>query len=124
MKMSLDKFWLECGKDKDSTQEHISKYYSRVEDANSYFTSCKNGWRTDRGLIHIIFGIPNEITSTPTTETWTYGDSSNLGTVEFVFESVENAFSRNHYYITVYTYIIQGITVNVPKKNDDIPCLC
>ena len=30
------------------------------------------GWRTDRGLVHIIFGTPNSIYKNDDTETWIY----------------------------------------------------
>ena len=97
IKDKLDKFWMECGSNKDRAKILIKSYYTRVEDSNNLFSSFKSGWRTDRGLIHIIFGFPNEIKKSSDSETWIYGDRSSLGSVEFKFNKVENPYSSNHF---------------------------
>ena len=56
------KFW----KDRDpapetSTNELMDQYYSRVRYANDHFTSFTPGWRTDMGMIYILFGPPDDI---------------------------------------------------------------
>jgi len=97
LKNSLDKFWLDCGESQDRSQELIKNYYSRVLLADQLFTDFKTGWKTDRGLIYIVFGNPSKLTTTRSKETWTYGDKSDLGSVEFVFNKKENDFSENYY---------------------------
>lgn len=96
-KQELDAFWLDCGGSKDRTRTLIGIYYSRVEEANYYFSSVVEGWRTDRGLVHVIFGNPNRIRSTADYETWIYGEENNLSSVVFNFRRINTPISRNHY---------------------------
>jgi GWxTD domain-containing protein len=96
-KKELDAFWLDCGGSKERTRTLIGIYYSRVEEANYYFSSIVAGWRTDRGLVHVIFGNPNRIRSTADYETWIYGEENNLSSVVFNFRRINTPISRNHY---------------------------
>ncbi len=41
--------------------ELMDTYYSRVEFANSQFESHIEGWKTDMGMIYILFGPPDDI---------------------------------------------------------------
>ncbi|MFT7208591.1 MAG: GWxTD domain-containing protein [Flavobacteriales bacterium] len=95
-KKELDKFWLDCGGSKERSRELIRIYYRRVEEANYYFSSYVEGWKSDRGLIHIVFGNPNRINHGADYETWTYGEENNLSSVTFNFRKVDNALSENH----------------------------
>jgi len=38
-----------------------SEYFRRVKYANKNFSVFRDGWKTDRGMIYILFGPPNEI---------------------------------------------------------------
>ena len=96
-KLALDKFWLDRTGNKERARELIRKYYSRVEDANRLFTSFHEGWKTDRGMISIIFGPPRVVNKSQDTETWIYGDENNMMTLRFVFYQVNNPFSNNDY---------------------------
>ncbi len=96
-KKELDAFWIDCGSSKDRARELIRIYYGRVEEANYYFSSFTEGWRTDRGLVHIVFGNPNRIQSTGDFETWFYGEENNLSTVTFTFRRINTPITRNHY---------------------------
>jgi len=97
LKNKIDAFWLECGTTKDRAKVLISNYYKRVNYANQHFSSFKSGWRTDRGLIYIIYGQPGEIAIQPDSETWIYGGQNTLGSVEFKFNKVKNSFTANHF---------------------------
>ncbi len=44
-----------------ATNELMDQYYSRVRYANEHFTSFSPGWRTDMGMIYILFGPPDDI---------------------------------------------------------------
>ena len=44
-----------------AVNELMNEYYKRVAYSNMYFESFMDGWETDRGMIYIIFGPPNEI---------------------------------------------------------------
>ena len=58
--------------------ELMNEYYKRVAYANTHFDSFIDGWQTDRGMIYIIFGPPDDIEHSVlsqiqnTTEIWYY----------------------------------------------------
>ena len=41
-----------------------SEYFQRVEYVNEHFSGWQPGWETDRGMIYILFGPPDEIQRT------------------------------------------------------------
>lgn len=77
------KRYLEYWKKKDPTPTTddnpvLDEYYRRVSYANEKFTHYIDGWKTDRGMVYIILGPPNnvdrhpyELNSKPY-ETWEY----------------------------------------------------
>jgi GWxTD domain-containing protein len=71
-KAKFDKVILDITKDKDRASQFMRSYYHRVEQANIYFSSYKEGWKTDRGMIYMIFGLPDEISVNDGNETWYY----------------------------------------------------
>jgi len=85
MKGELDGFWLACNEDPERAADLIATYYARVEEANLYFSGLREGWRTDRGMVHIVFGVPSRIRTSPGTEWWMYGEEGNVNTVIFRF---------------------------------------
>jgi GWxTD domain-containing protein len=67
--------------------EKMEEYYAKVEYANKHFSHYVEGWRTDMGMVFIIFGAPNsvdrhpfEIDSKPY-EVWSYYDLNH----QFIF---------------------------------------
>ena len=81
-------FW----KKKDPTpnterNELMEEYYSRIAYANKHFSHYIDGWKTDMGMVYIIFGVPSNIERHPFDidakpyEIWTYYDLNR----EFVF---------------------------------------
>jgi GWxTD domain-containing protein len=97
IKNQLETFWVNCAGNKDKAKELISIYYGRVEEANRFFTSYVEGWKTDRGLIHIVYGKPNIIYRNPTSETWIYGEDKNMMSLSFTFIKVINPFTDNDF---------------------------
>ena len=96
-KKAIDAFWLKMGKSEDKAKNMIREYYSRVESANENFTSYKEGWKTDKGIIWIIYGKPTSITKSDVKETWTYGEANNILSVRFDFYRAVNNLSTNDY---------------------------
>lgn len=96
-KEAVDKFWLEVAGSNDRARTLIREYYKRVENANDYFTSYLEGWKTDRGIIYIIYGSPNVVYKNENYENWIYGEENNMLSVSFVFHKVENPISKNDY---------------------------
>lgn len=97
VRQAVEKFWLDCAGSKDKARELINLYYGRVEEANRFFTSYVEGWKTDRGLIHIVYGKPNIIYKSPNSETWIYGEDRNVMSLSFTFVKVINPFTENDY---------------------------
>ncbi|MBC8322751.1 MAG: GWxTD domain-containing protein [Candidatus Marinimicrobia bacterium] len=55
-------FWKERDPTPETaTNELMEQYYSRVRYAIEHFTSFTPGWRTDMGMIYILFGPPDDI---------------------------------------------------------------
>jgi len=96
-KEAVDNFWLSLSGGADRAVEMIRNYYGRVEDANRFFFSFCEGWKTDRGMIYIIFGPPNVVYRSGQAEFWTYGEVNNYRSMEFVFIKVINPFTGNDY---------------------------
>lgn len=58
----FQQFW----KKRDPTQgtalnEIMLEYYQRVEYSNNNFSNVTPGWKTDRGMIYILFGPPSDV---------------------------------------------------------------
>ncbi len=58
LKIAIDRFWLENIQNSAMAKNVISLYYERVEEANKFFSNFKEGWKTDRGMVYILFGPP------------------------------------------------------------------
>ena len=96
-KKSVDEFWFKIAGNAERAAGVINEYYSRVELANRYFTSYMQGWKTDRGLIYIIYGPPTSVIRAETYESWMYTEKSNVMSVEFNFIRIDHPLSSNNY---------------------------
>ena len=70
---AFDRFWGERLDDRRLAAATVRAYYDRVEEANRQFATYKEGWKTDPGLVFILFGPPRYIEATPDGERWVYG---------------------------------------------------
>ncbi len=64
------KRYMEFWKKKDpspSTEENevFNEYYRRIEYANQHFSHYTKGWKTDRGMVFILLGAPNNVDRHP-----------------------------------------------------------
>ncbi len=97
VKLAVDNFWLDNAGNASRARAMIHKYYSRVVDANNYFTSYHEGWKTDRGLIYIVYGPPKIVYRGKDIEEWLYGEKGNNNSIRLQFIKVGNPFSENDY---------------------------
>lgn len=90
MKRRFDAFWGARVPNRQAAANLIKLYYGRVEEANLFFTSYKEGWKTDRGMVYIIFGPPYYAEDRVDTEVWyySYGDRDPART--YVFDRVRS----------------------------------
>ena len=97
LKFAIDNFWLGINSNTDASKELIRIYYNRVLYANLFFSSFKEGWKTDRGMIYIIFGPPRLLEKNINYEKWSYFSRSAGSRVEFIFYRKENKFTKYDY---------------------------
>ncbi|MCK4569229.1 MAG: GWxTD domain-containing protein [Bacteroidales bacterium] len=97
IKLAVDNFWLNNAGNPSRARAMIQKYYGRVVDANNYFTSYLEGWKTDRGLIYIVYGPPKIVFRGKDLEEWLYGEKGNSNSIRLQFVKVENPFTKNDY---------------------------
>lgn len=123
-KTALDDFWIKCGGNIERARELIRIYYTRVLYSNYYFPSYKEGWRTDRGMIYVIYGPPDKVYKTADGEKWGYRKPTVKSTwggrvhlmedyLFFNFKKNSNIFSDNDYFLsrseTPVTYWDQAV---------------
>lgn len=58
LKDAIDRFWLSNIDNANKARSVIELYYDRVEEANKLFSTYKEGWKTDLGMMYILFGQP------------------------------------------------------------------
>ena len=96
-KAAVDEFWLKTAKTQERALVLLQKYYLHVEEANRYFQSYHEGWKTDRGLIYVVFGKPTYVYRGEGIEEWVYGEPQNRNSLRFTFIKVNNPFTGNDY---------------------------
>ncbi|MCC7050364.1 MAG: GWxTD domain-containing protein [Bacteroidia bacterium] len=96
-KKALDNFWVDLSGNNERARELIKQFYGRVQQANLYFSSYKSGWKTDRGMIYIVFGVPNFVNRTHNLEIWTYGEQNNYRSINFYFNRNEKSINANDF---------------------------
>ncbi len=116
-KKCIDNFWLQVAGSKERAKEVIKNYYRRVIDANRLFTSYKYGWQTDRGMIYIVFGPPEDIQKTYLFEKWYYSLNGQRNALVFTFyRNKNNPFTnsdfileRSDYYKDLWYFAVERI---------------
>lgn len=96
-KNAIDNFWIKLGGNKENARELIRTYYSRVQKANTKFSSFMEGWKTDRGMIYIIFGPPSSVYKDDVSEYWNYTNQLYIPDQTFVFKRMANPFTDNDF---------------------------
>lgn len=95
LKRAIDRFWLSNVKNSNKAKSVVELYYERVEEANKQFSNFKEGWKTDQGMIYILFGAPWYIDRSLNTVFWRYSYNSNDPEKNFYFEAPK---IKNKYY--------------------------
>ena len=103
-KKALDRYWLSLmAGNEEVARQAIRAYYNRVENANQLFTTYKEGWKTDKGMIYIILGSPDRVQRSRDREVWVYNRRNNLSEVNFTFNRKQNQFVEDHYELVRYS---------------------
>ena len=102
-KKSLDRYWLTLmSGNTDLAKRTISVFYNRVEEANRLFTSYKEGWKTDKGMIFIIMGPPDRVQRSKDREVWVFSQRANFSEINFTFNRRPNQFVDDYYELQRY----------------------
>ena len=96
-KKAMDNFWLKIAGTKDKAKRIIRHYYRNVELSNRLFTNYKAGWKTDKGMVYIVYGPPEEVYRNEFEEIWVYDRSENMSRLRFTFAKVKSIFTKDHY---------------------------
>ena len=102
-KKSFDKYWLGLmSGSEEVAKRSIRAYFSRVEEANNLFTTYKEGWKTDKGMIYIVLGPPDRVQRSRDREVWVYNRRANVSEINFTFNRKPNQFVDDHYELVRY----------------------
>jgi GWxTD domain-containing protein len=102
-KKSLDSYWLNLAQGNQNTAKRtIKSFYKRVDKANQLFTTYKDGWKTDKGMVWIIMGNPQRVVRTREKEIWTYSRTGQFSEINFTFVKRPNQFVEDHYELQRY----------------------
>jgi GWxTD domain-containing protein len=96
-KACIDNFWINIGGSNERAKELLKRYYGRVKEANKYYTSYTQGWKSDRGMIFVVFGPPTNSYISQAGEVWIYGSETSTNSLRFNFVKTENPFSDNDF---------------------------
>jgi GWxTD domain-containing protein len=81
IKENLVAFWKDHG-----GLAKMVQYYQRVAQANQFFTSCIDGWRTPMGMYYVVCGAPDNVECEGEwDEKWTYYQGSSQTGMTVVF---------------------------------------
>ncbi len=88
LRARFDAFWGRLVGDRRKAARLLRRYYERIEQANLQFSSIKEGWRTDRGMIYVVLGPPYFVEERLDTQIWYYTYNERDPRYMFVFERV------------------------------------
>lgn len=89
-KRRFDAFWGSLVPNRNRAANLIKLYYGRIEEANLFFTTHKEGWKTDRGMVYVIMGPPIYVDNRVDTEIWHYSYGDDNPVKNFVFDKTQN----------------------------------
>ena len=100
LKKAVDTFWLANIRNRSRAGQVVELYYSRVEEANKQFANFKEGWKTDMGMVFILFGPPWYVENNLDSSIWYY--SYNRNDTRYIFRFyrprvADSFFPYQHY---------------------------
>ena len=96
-KKALDEYWITLTRNPDTAKELIRNYFRMVEFANILFTDFKEGWKTDRGMVYIVMGPPQEVNFYLDREVWAYAGMDESSKIRFTFARAKTILSPHFY---------------------------
>jgi GWxTD domain-containing protein len=99
-KLAVDNFWINTAGSTGRARELIRIYYNRVFFANYFFTTNKPGWKTDKGMIYIVYGPPQNMQKSSGSETWIYYMRGASSTINFTFLYKPDIYSIDNFVLS------------------------
>ncbi len=96
-KKALDEYWIGLTRNPETAKDLIREYFRQIEFSNLLFTDFKEGWKTDKGMIYIVMGAPQEVNFYLDREVWSYGGMNESSKIRFTFARVKNILSPHYY---------------------------
>jgi GWxTD domain-containing protein len=96
-KLALDEFWLKAGGNPAKARALLRTYYARVQMSNRLFSACRQGWQTDRGMVYVIFGPPDQVFRSDTDEVWYYLHQTFQSPLNFTFKKIKHAWCKDEF---------------------------
>ena len=96
-KSEFENYWIKLVKVPSLATSTVKQYYERVDAANYLFTSFEEGWKSDMGMIYIIYGPPNDVYKSEEIIDWVYNRDLTMPVIRFSFYKVKNVFTEQHY---------------------------
>ena len=96
-KKALDAYWLNLTRNEEAAKDLIRNYFKMVEFSNILFTDFKEGWKTDRGMVYIVMGPPQEVNFFEDREVWSYAGIDDTSKIRFTFTRVKTILSPHFY---------------------------
>ncbi len=103
LKNAVDRFWLSNINNSRVAKYVLSLYYQRVEKANKQFSNYKEGWKTDPGMMYILFGPPWYSRTFSNEMRWSYSYNREDPETNFLFIRPK----RKSKYYPFNNYILQ-----------------
>ena len=101
LKREIDRFWLKNIGNASKARKVIELYYDRVVQANKQFSNFKEGWKTDFGMIYVLFGPPWYTDDGLKEITWFYSYNRSNPEYRYHFDQpkLKNEFFPFYHYI-------------------------
>jgi GWxTD domain-containing protein len=96
-KRALDEYWINLTRNPEIAKDLIRNYFRMVEFANILFTDFKEGWKTDRGMVYIVMGPPQEVNFYQDREVWSYMGMDDNSKIRFTFARVKTLLTPHFY---------------------------
>lgn len=96
-KKALDEYWINLTRNPEVAKELIRNYFRMVEFSNILFTDFKEGWKTDRGMVFIVMGPPQQVNFYLDREVWTYAGIDDNSKIRFTFARTKTILTPHYY---------------------------
>jgi GWxTD domain-containing protein len=102
-KDAIDLYFLNVSKGNQAMAKQIIKvFYKRIAEANRLFSTYKEGWKTDKGMVFVIMGPPSRVQRNRQREVWLYAQNQNNSEIIFTFYRKANLFSDQSHELVRY----------------------